>query len=83
MQHQQVLTYRGWTVTIALTTSASGEMTGGATIGEGEVNRSRISLTLLTHDVASATDVLMKMARGYVDDWIAREHQGDTGFSEL
>jgi hypothetical protein len=83
MQNQQVLTYKGWTVAIALSSPVAGEMTGAATLSQGEVERCRISLTQRAHSVDSATDTLMKMARGYVDAWLAREHDGDTDFSEL
>ncbi|MDM0110874.1 hypothetical protein QTI66_01875 [Variovorax sp. J22R133] len=83
MQHQQVLTYKGWTIDIELSSSTPGEMTGAAMLSQGEVHRCRISLTQRTHSVDSATDALTKMARGFVDDWLAREHDGDTDFSEL
>jgi hypothetical protein len=78
-----VRTYKGWTIDVDISSPVVGEVTGAATLSQGEVHRCRISLTQRTYSVDSAIDALEKMARGYIDNWLAREHDGDTDFSEL
>ena len=74
--------YREWLVSIEIT-CAGEALSGHADLFWEGQQKCRVVLSSLRLNEAETRLALGTKARAFIDDWMSREHTGDTAFSKL